>query len=31
LEDQRIDVVLVDPMTSSQPIHARAREEGVLR
>ncbi|NBC13862.1 MAG: nucleotidyltransferase domain-containing protein [Gammaproteobacteria bacterium] len=30
LGDQRIDVVLVDPMTSSQPIHARARKEGIL-
>ena len=27
--DQRIDVVLVDPQTPSQPIHSAAREEGV--
>lgn len=30
LGEQRIDVVLVDPTTPAQPIHARAREEGVL-
>ena len=30
LGDQRIDVVLVDPSTVPQPIHARAREEGIL-
>jgi predicted nucleotidyltransferase len=28
--DQRIDVVLVDPTTPAQPIHVRAREEGIL-
>ena len=27
--DQRIDVVLVDQQTPSQPIHSAAREEGV--
>jgi len=30
LGEQRIDVVLVDPTTPPQPIHARAREEGIL-
>lgn len=27
--DQRIDVVLVDPQTSAQPIHQAAKEKGV--
>jgi uncharacterized protein len=30
LGDQRIDVVLVDPTSAPQPIHARARAEGLL-
>lgn len=29
LGDQRIDVVLVDPQTRPQPIHAEARRTGV--
>jgi predicted nucleotidyltransferase len=29
LGDQRIDVVLVDPQTRAQPIHAAAKETGV--
>jgi len=29
LGDQRIDVILVDPGTTPQPIHAAARQQGV--
>jgi uncharacterized protein len=30
LGDQRIDVIVVDPASAPQPIHARARAEGIL-
>jgi predicted nucleotidyltransferase len=30
LGDQRIDIVLTDRFTASQPIHDRARDQGVL-
>ena len=29
LGDQRIDVILVDPHTAPQPIHAAARQQGI--
>jgi predicted nucleotidyltransferase len=29
LGDQRIDVIVVDPHTAPQPIHTRARRQGV--
>jgi predicted nucleotidyltransferase len=29
LGDQRIDVLIVDPATRHQPIHDRAREQGI--
>ena len=29
LDDQRIDVILVDPATRPQPIHAVARQQGI--